>query len=145
MPDIRHRVVMSAPLDRVYGAIATTAGISGWWTRGGVQGESTEGSELQFFFGQPEPAAVMEVTRLDPDGHVQWTCIEGADEWVGTKLALDLTSTDDETVVLFTHADWREPVEFMALCIAMWVYFLFSLKSYLETGRGTPYPEDLRL
>ena len=144
MPDIRHRVVMSAPLDRVYGAIATTEGISGWWTRGGVQGESTEGSELQFFFGQPEPAAVMEVTRLDPDGHVRWRCVGGADEWIGTTLAFDLTGRGEETVVLFTHADWRDPSEFMAHCSARWAYFLLSLKHLVETGTGTPFPEDLK-
>ena len=53
-------------------------------------------------------------------------------------------SNDDETVVLFTHADWREPVEFMAHCSARWAYFLLSLKSYLEIGKGTPFPEDLK-
>ena len=144
MPDIRHRVAISAPLGSVYGAVATTEGLSEWWTRDGVRGESSEGSRLQFFFGQPEPAAVMEVTRLDPDGHVNWNCVEGHDEWVGTKLAFDLTHKDDETVVLFTHADWREPVEFMAHCSARWAYFLLSLKSYQETGTGTPFPEDLK-
>ena len=86
MPDIRHRVVMSAPLDRVYSAIATRDGLSNWWTRDGVRGDSKEGSALEFYFGQPEPAAVMEVTRLNPEGQVSWDCIGGADEWVGTKL-----------------------------------------------------------
>ncbi len=107
MPDIRHRVAISAPLESVYEAVATTEGLSEWWTRDGVRGESSEGSRLQFFFGQPSPAAVMEVTRLSPDGHVSWNCVEGADEWVGTRLTFDLTQNDDETVVLFAHADWR--------------------------------------
>jgi uncharacterized protein YndB with AHSA1/START domain len=142
--DIKHRVVISAPLESVYEAVATTEGISEWWTRDGVRGESSEGSRLQFFFGQPEPAAVMEVTRLDPSGHVNWNCVEGQEEWVGTKLVFDLSGKDDETVVLFTHADWREPVEFMAHCSARWAYFLLSLKSYLEIGKGTPFPDDLR-
>ena len=144
MPDIRHRVAITAPIDRVYEAVATPEGISRWWTRDGVRGEASEGSKLQFFFGQPDPAAVMEVTRLDPAGHVGWNCIEGADEWVGTRLTFDLTHTDDQTVVLFTHADWREPVEFMAHCSARWAYFLLSLKSLLETGQGTPFPEDVK-
>ena len=144
MPDIRHRVAISAPLDRVYDAIATTEGISEWWTRDGVRGESSEGKRLQFFFGQPEPAAVMEVTQLHPRGNVSWNCVEGADEWVGTQLSFDLSRSDDETVVLFTHADWREPTEFMAHCSARWAYFLLSMKGYLETGRGTPFPEDLK-
>jgi uncharacterized protein YndB with AHSA1/START domain len=144
MPDIRHRVEISSPLESVYEAVATTEGISEWWTRGGVRGEPREGSRLQFFFGKPEPAAVMEVTRLSPDGHVSWNCVAGADEWVGTNITFDLTPTDAGTVVLFGHADWREPVEFMAHCSARWAYFLLSLKSYLETGRGTPFPEDLK-
>jgi len=144
MPDIRHRVAISAPLESVYEAVATPEGLSEWWTRDGVRGESSEGSKLRFFFGQPDPAAVMEVTRLDPDGHVSWNCIEGADEWVGTKITFDLTQTDNETVVLFTHADWRSPSEFMAHCSARWAYFLLSLKSYVETGTGTPFPEDLK-
>jgi uncharacterized protein YndB with AHSA1/START domain len=144
MPDIRHRVVIAAPLDKVYQAVATTSGISQWWTRDGVRGESSEGSKLEFYFGQPEPAAVMEVTRLSPDGHVKWTCMEGAEDWIGTKLAFDFTSKDDETVVLFSHADWRESSEFMAHCSARWAYFLLSLKSLVETGKGTPFPEDLK-
>jgi len=137
-------VAISAPIGSVYEAVATTEGISEWWTRDGVRGESIEGSRLKFFFGQPEPAAVMEVTQLRPDEHVSWNCVEGADEWVGTKLTFDLAPHDDETVVLFTHADWREPVEFMAHCSARWAYFLLSLKSYTETGKGTPFPEDLK-
>jgi uncharacterized protein YndB with AHSA1/START domain len=144
VPDIRHRVVITAPLGRVYEAVATPDGISEWWTRDGVRGDSGEGSKLEFYFGRPEPAAVMEVTRLDPDGHVHWNCVEGADEWVGTNLAFDLTHDDGETAVLFTHADWRSPSEFMAHCSARWAYFLLSLKSLVETGQGTPFPEDLK-
>jgi len=144
MPDIRHRVVVSAPLKSVYEAVATTEGISEWWTRDGVRGDSREGSKVEFYFGSPDPAAIMQVTRLDPEGHVNWNCVEGADEWVGTKLTFDLTQKDDETVVLFSHADWRNASEFMAHCSARWAYFLLSMKSLVETGKGTPFPEDLK-
>ncbi len=144
MVDIRHRVAIAAPLAPVYEAVATADGVSHWWTLDGVRGESIKGSRLQFFFGEPQPAAVMEITRLDPDGHVGWGCVDGADEWVGTKLTFDLTHENDETVVMFAHADWREPGEFMAHCSARWAYFLLSLKRYVETGRGTPFPEDLK-
>jgi uncharacterized protein YndB with AHSA1/START domain len=144
MADIRHRVCISAPLADVYEAVATPQGISNWWTRDGVRGEPREGSKLEFYFGRPEPDAVMEITRLSPAGHVSWNCIAGADEWVGTKLDFDLAESGDETVVMFRHADWRSPSEFMAHCSARWAYFLLSLKSLMETGTGTPVPEDLK-
>ena len=38
----------------------------------------------------------------------------------------------------------ESPSEFMAHCSARWAYFLLSLKSLLETGKGTPFPEDLK-
>ncbi len=144
MPDIRHRVVISAPLADVYQAVATTEGLSGWWTRDGVKGASAEGSQLEFFFGHPEPAAVMDVTRLDPAGQVAWRCAAGEKEWVGTTLTFDLGHSGDDTVVLFSHAGWREPSEFMAHCSARWAYFLLSLKSLAESGKGTPFPDDLK-
>ena len=133
-------MAISAPVKSVFDAVATTEGLSEWWTRDGVRGRSSEGSELKFFFGQPEPSAVMEVARLDPEGIVNWNCVEGADEWVGTRISFNLTREGDETVVMFGHADWREPSEFMAHCSARWAYFLLSLKSLMETGRGTPLP-----
>ena len=116
MVDIRHRVAISGPLGRVYEQVSTTKGLSSWWTRDGVRGESSEGCSLEFFFGMPEPAAVMEVTQKSPDQRVSWKCVGGADEWIGTKLDFDLTQEEDQTVVLFTHADWKRPSEFMAHC-----------------------------
>jgi uncharacterized protein YndB with AHSA1/START domain len=144
MPDIRHRVVIQAPSERVFEAIATKEGISEWWTRDGVKGESVEGSKLEFYFGSPDPAAVMEVTGLEAGKVVSWHVVEGESEWVGTDLRFELSPNDAGTVVLFTHADWRSPSEFMAHCSARWAYFLLSLKAYAETNQGTPFPEDLK-
>jgi uncharacterized protein YndB with AHSA1/START domain len=144
MPDIRHRVAVAAPLGPVYQAVSTAEGISEWWTREGVQGRAEVGSTLRFFFGQPEPAAVMEVTALDPGGHVRWRCVGGADEWIGTTLDFELRAGEGETVILFTHAGWRTASEFMAHCSARWAYFLLSLKRLVEVGKGTPFPDDLK-
>ena len=144
MPDIKHRVVVRAPLANVYTAIATKEGLSNWWTRDGVRGESSIGSQLEFYFDGPEPAAVMRVKQLDERGHVSWGCVAGADEWIGTSLNFDLRSGDGETVVMFAHADWREPGEFMAHCSARWAYFMLSAKRLVETGAGTPFPDDLK-
>jgi uncharacterized protein YndB with AHSA1/START domain len=110
MCDIRHRVGITAPAGRVYDALATTDGLSGWWTRE-VTGVSRVGEKLEFYFGYPEPAAVMEVTELIPDRRVAWRCVQGPDEWVGTAVAYDLSTDGVETAGLFTHADWREPIE----------------------------------
>ena len=141
MPDIRHRIGATAPRHRVYEAFATTDGLRDFWTRD-VKGESAIGSNLEFFFGTPEPSAVMEVVDLVPDTRVAWRCVQGPDEWVGTNLTFELSSLDEETVVLFTHADWDQPSEFMHHCSTKWGYFFLGLKGWLEGADSVAYPDD---
>jgi uncharacterized protein YndB with AHSA1/START domain len=144
MPDIRHRVVIDSPPAPVYQALATPEGVSDWWTRGGVQGSTEVGGTLEFRFGSPDPAAVMTITDLEPPEHVGWRCIGGAEDWIGTTVDFTLASRDGGTAVLFAHDDWREASEFMSHCSARWAYFLLSLKQLIETGAGTPFPDDTR-
>ncbi len=142
MYDIGHRVGMNAPLGEVYEALATREGVARWWTRD-VEGESKPGGRLAFGFGHPEPWVAMEVVELVPLTRVQWRCVEGPDEWKGTTITFDLKASGDETTVLFTHAGWREPVEFMQHCSTKWGYFLLGLKAGFEDGKATPWPNDM--
>ena len=43
-------------------------------------------------------------------------------------------------MLLFTNADWREPVEFMHHCSTKWGYHLLGLKG----GKGHPIPRRHR-
>jgi uncharacterized protein YndB with AHSA1/START domain len=144
MAEIRHRVGINAPRERVYDALATVEGIADWWSRD-VDGDAGAGGTLRFYFGNPQPRAVLEVTDANAGEHVGWRCSDGPDDWVGTRLSFDLKSVGKETVLLFSHADWREPTEFMSHCSTKWGYFLLGLKASLEGGEATPYPSDLKV
>lgn len=144
MHDIRHRVGIAVPQNRVYKTLATKDGLAEFWTRQ-VEGDSAVGGKLNFFFGSPKPAAVMEVAELSPDDRVQWRCVEGPPEWVGTTITFDLTESGGETVLLFTHADWRELVEFMHHCSTKWATVLLGLRSGLEGGAFTAFPDDTKI
>jgi uncharacterized protein YndB with AHSA1/START domain len=141
MADIRHRVGIDAPIDQVYEALTTTEGLAAWWTRH-VEGESVPGGRVAFYFGGPDAAAVMEVTELTPPTRVRWRCVEGPAEWLDTTIDFELAQHGDETVVLFTHGGWREPVEFMHHCSTRWAYFLIGLRAGLGGGKATPWPDD---
>jgi uncharacterized protein YndB with AHSA1/START domain len=144
MEAIRHRVGIDAPIGDVYEALATRDGIARWWTRD-VRGESTVGGELAFHFGSPEPAAIMEVAELKRPSRVVWRCVQGPDQWTGSSQTFDLHREGDETVVVFTHDGWREPVEFMHHCSTSWARYLLSLKHGLEGGQATPFPENEKI
>jgi len=57
----------------------------------------------------------------------------------------DLKQNDDWIIVLFKHAGWKEPVEFMHHCSTKWAVFLLSLKSLRETGKGALWPNEIKL
>jgi len=144
MPDIRHRVGIAAPRRRIYEMLATPGGLAAFWTTQ-VEGNCEVGGTLKFFFGRPEPSAVMEVVELSPNQRVRWRCVEGPREWVGTTVTFELKDSGQETALLFTHADWAEPVEFMHHCSTKWATVLLGLRSGLEGGAFTSFPDDTRI
>ena len=143
MVDILHRVGVVAPLADVYRAVATPEGIAGWWTTDTV-GKSEVGERLSFRFGDAG-GFDMEVLELDPSGRVRWRVTGGAAEWIGTEIDWRLDQRNEYTIVQFKHAGWREPVEFMHHCSTKWATFLMSLKELVETGRGRPAPDDVKI
>jgi uncharacterized protein YndB with AHSA1/START domain len=143
MPDILHKVGIKSSLpNHVYQAVTTLDGLSGWWTTD-TRGENKVGGVLQFRFGSG--GFDMKVLELKPAEHVLWQVVDGPEEWLGTKVSFDLKQNGDWTVVLFKHQGWKAPVEFMHHCSTKWAVFLLSLKSLVETGKGAPSPNEIKL
>ncbi|MEV5960702.1 SRPBCC domain-containing protein [Kribbella sp. NPDC051952] len=87
----------------------------------------------------------MEVQELRPSERVLWKVVDGPDEWIGTTVEWDLRADGEYTIVLFAHRGWEKPVEFMHHCSTKWATYLMSLKSMIETGKGTPSPNDIHI
>jgi uncharacterized protein YndB with AHSA1/START domain len=142
MVDILHRmgVRTSSPAD-VYAALTTIDGLAGWWT------EDTSGDAddvLRFRFGE-SGGFDMVVLETRPHELVRWEVVDGPEEWIGTEVRFELTEEGGFTIVRFFHERWREPVEFMHHCSTRWATFLMSLKRYLETGHGEPFPHQVEV
>ena len=143
MVDILHRIGVETPTpEKVYDALTTVDGLAGWWTDD-TKGKGNVGDVLQFRF--PVGGFDMEVVDLQPSERVVWRVVDGPEEWIGTTVDWELRQDGDYTIVLFKHQGWKEPVEFMHHCSTKWGVFLLSLKSLLETGKGSPHPNDLKL
>jgi Activator of Hsp90 ATPase homolog 1-like protein len=143
MVDILHKVgIKSSSLNDAYQALTTRDGLCAWWTSN-TQGESRDGRVLQFRFGAG--GFDMKVLELQPATRVLWQVVDGPQEWIGTRVSFDLKQEADWTIILFKHQGWKEPVEFMHHCSTKWGVFLLSLKSLLETGKGGPWPNEIKL
>jgi len=146
MVDIIHKIGIRAPLSKVYEAVSTPQGVAGWWTK-----ETTGRSPgaMTSVFHAPDGKEIgrmdFDLVKLEPGKNVQWRFTAGPEEWVGTDLTFDLSRDGDQTLIVFGHRNWREPVEFMAHCSMKWATFLLSLRELLETGKGKPSPDDLKI
>ena len=141
MVDILHRVGITATPEKVYEALTTVDGLAGWWTTD-TSGDSD--STLKFRFGEVG-GFDMKVLDLQPGKRVLWEVVDGPAEWIGTTVSFELIQDGEWTIVLFAHAGWREPVEFMHHCSTKWALFLMSLKALVETGTGAPHPHDVQI
>lgn len=148
MVDIVHRIGIRAPASKVFAALSTIEGLSGWWTRD-TRGDAHVGGRIAFRFRAPDGREVggfdMLVLEASADHIVRWRVQAGAPEWVGTEIEFRLAPHGDLTIVRFGHRGWREEVEFTAHCSMKWATFLLSLRDLLETGRGRPAPADLKV
>jgi uncharacterized protein YndB with AHSA1/START domain len=142
MPDILHRVGIQSSAAKVFEALTTLDGLSNWWIVG-TTGDTNVGGTIHF---KPEGGGFDMLVQESRSGElVKWLCTGGPAEWIDTEVIFRLQEKPDQTVVFFTHAGWREPVEFMHHCSTKWATFLLSLKNWLEREEGRPHPYDAKI
>ncbi len=139
MATIYHQVGINASLSDVYTAIATTQGVTGWWTK--TSGDPRTDGDLEFSFDGH--IVKVKVSANTPGKYIEWTVGGNDGEWLHTRICFDLVEEENQVMVNFQHADWREASEMFAHCSTKWAVFLLSLKDYLETGTGKPFPHDI--
>ncbi|HEX6522803.1 MAG TPA: SRPBCC domain-containing protein [Streptosporangiaceae bacterium] len=130
------RLVIGAPSERVFDAIATVDGPRHWWTTK-VTGSAAAGGELRFGFAGLDEQMVMRVSASQRPSTVEWSCVKHtrANEWTGTLLQFRLLARGPgECELEFRHSGL--PAELVA---EGWEHFLSSLAAYAETGTGTPF------
>lgn len=141
MATIFHQVGIRAPIKNVFDAIASIEGLSAWWTP--TTGDCAPGGKLVFHFG--EHKVNMEVLESENNQHVIWKNIDDDGQWKDTLFTYTLVKNGDQVMVNFTHANWQEATELFSHCSTKWAVFLLSMKDFLETGRGKPFPEDIQI
>ena len=138
MADILHRVGIKASPARVFKALTTVAGLQHWWTTE-TSGTAGRGGTIDFGFCR------MNVVEFRTNSLVRWKCTGGPSDWMNTEVSFKLVRKEGQTFVMFRHAKWKRPVEFMHHCSTKWAVFLLSLRDWLERGEGRPAPYDLKI
>lgn len=137
MADILHLLNIKTNSEKVFDAITTREGLSNWWTTA-TEARPELGSIVTFRF-RPSYYNEMKIVNLEKNEKVEWECIKGDPQWIGTKLIFNIESQNNATILRFFHTGWKEATDFFAACNYHWGLYLKSLKTYLETGKGNPH------
>jgi len=139
MADIVQELTIEATPENVFHAITRQDGITHWWANQ-VTAEPKAGSITEISFDNGE-VMKMEIIDFEVGKKVRWSVRLAPHDWEGSTITWDLTPVSNGTKLLFGQHDLVVGTTGYSIeqTRAGWEYFLGSLKSYLETGTGTPY------
>ncbi len=139
MSDIVQELTIEATPENVFHALTLPDGIAGWWSNYVTADPKVSSlTEVRFENGG---VFKMEITDLEVGKKVHWRVRLSPHNWEGSTITWDITPISKGAKLLFgqhdlTVGDTGYGIEETH---AGWQYFLNSLKSYLGTGKGTPY------
>jgi uncharacterized protein YndB with AHSA1/START domain len=137
----RAEISLGAPRQRIFDALTTLEGLTGWWAST-ARGSGSAGGQFELGFAGLDEKITMRVDAALISGSVAWTCLghTGLPDWDGTKIIFTLADHDGDTTELsFRHVGLVPDLECYDQCRAGWDQFLSSLRSYAEQGQGSPF------
>ena len=138
MAELRHQILIKAAPVKVYAAIATQAGLAGWWTADSKT-EDKVGGKAEFGFDKRGTVFLMKIDKLEAARQVVWSCYGGPPEWDGTTLTWDLSPEGEDTTLRFTHGNWKSANDYYAMCNSTWGELVYRLKDYVEGKNPGPH------
>ncbi|HEX6481124.1 MAG TPA: SRPBCC domain-containing protein [Ktedonobacteraceae bacterium] len=135
---VKELTIAAAP-GSVFNALTRQDELASWWTND-LNAKPEVGSLAEFRFGEWGDFVLrFEVAELDEGSKVHWISrLSPMAHWAGTSITWQLTPVQNGTQVVFNHDGFAQVDEVYEQARGNWEYFLDSLKSYLETGKGTP-------
>lgn len=140
MANICLSVGTTASAQTLRNALTTLAGLKAWWTDG-TTGDTAPGGTIAFRFGG-NGGFDMRVLKSN-DSEVQWECISGPSDWLGTRIEFEIRSESHQRKLMFRHAGWPSENPHFHHCSTKWATFLLSLRDFVEQGKGRPFPHDV--
>jgi uncharacterized protein YndB with AHSA1/START domain len=137
MSTLYHSVPVKASPEKVYAAVATQAGMQGWWTHD-TKMTPKVGGKAEFGFDDRQMVFRMTIEEMTPHRSIKMRCAGDHPDWEGTSLEWVVKPTADGSGLRFYHRGLRDITPFMAGCNSMWGNLMFRIKAFVETGKPSP-------
>ena len=133
--------IKTTDLSKIYDAITTQEGLVSWWTTETVA-TTKVGSITEFRFTKDYKKG-MKIINLEENKIVEWECVEGDKEWLGTTIKFEIIPKEGSTDLKFYHSGWKEMTNLYGICNYHWGLYMKSLKTFIEEGKGNPHNPNI--
>ncbi len=130
---------VGALAEDLFRSVSTSEGLRGWWSTE-ISGSHAKGKELKLGFRGGHIVRISLAKAISPS-IVEWNIKEHKpfNEWNGTRLSFSIEADGpDRSMLTFMHVGLLQECECYEVCQGGWDYYMASLKSFAEKGKGTP-------
>ena len=143
MAKVVHQVGIKGDVNLIYKAMLEPEGLVAWWAET-ADGSPIEGETLNLHFSNVATLS-FEIKKLVKDSLILFKCVSGPGPWQNCDLSFHFKQDADQTWVKLIHENTSATEEDFLYFSTKWTCYLLSLKSYIETGKGMPFPNDLKI
>jgi len=145
MENYTANTIINATAHQSYKAL--TEDIPLWWTEMFQSSANNEGDSFTVRFGE-DVFKTIRVEELVANSKVVWFVedslinipqLNNQKEWIDTSIVWEIEEKGNSILLRLTHIGLHPEIECYEICSMGWKQFIDSLKSYLETGTGTPF------
>jgi len=139
MPNIRHMVTIDASPGKVYDAVSTRNGFAAWWTT--EVDEKPGENKFQLYFG-PDYFKELHQVEVLANHKARYKVLAGNPQWLKTEIIFEIRPAGHASKLFFEHNGWKDYTDLYSQCSYDWALYLRSLKAFVETGTGKPFPDQ---
>ena len=143
MARVHHRVGIKGTPEAIFAAISEADKLTGWWASS-ANGVAELDARLTLGF-ENLTHLIFKVDQIEPDRLLSLSCEGEPEIWIGSTLVFELEASEHQIYLRLTHEKAGVDDEAFLYFNTKWPHFLVSLKDYIETGMGRPFPGDVRI
>ena len=143
MAKVKHRVGINGPIEKIFAAITTSEGFAGWWASSAEINLEIGGSVALTFDGLT--VLKFKYNDIQENKQIEFQCVKGPGPWQGSDLLFELEQAKRQVFITLTHKNDDSNEEDFLYFSTKWPCYLLSLRDLVETGKGRPYPDDIKI
>lgn len=143
MAKVTHQVGIVGDISQIYRALHVPEGIDAWWASR-TDGTAAVGEVLDLHFKELATLS-FRVDDLEDNQRICLRCVSGPGPWQNSDLKFELRQDDEQVWVRLVHENGAASDEDFLYFSTKWTCYLLSLRDLIETGKGRPYPNDLKI